>query len=110
VIDHPVLFAALSERYRLERQLGAGGMATVYLAVDLKHGRDVAIQVLQPALAEQLRAERFLRDFGLRGRTFSSTPEHGVRDTRVARSVPRPKSLASSHGKTDTMRRNVAQH
>ena len=40
--------AALSDRYRIERELGAGGMATVYLAHDLKHDRDVAIKVLRP--------------------------------------------------------------
>ena len=42
------LVDALADRYRLERELGAGGMATVYLAHDHKHGRDVAIKVLRP--------------------------------------------------------------
>ena len=42
------LTAALSDRYRLERELGQGGMATVYLAEDLRHGRKVAIKVLHP--------------------------------------------------------------
>jgi len=42
------LTGALSDRYRLERELGQGGMATVYLAEDLKHGRKVAIKVLHP--------------------------------------------------------------
>ena len=46
------LLAGLSDRYRVERELGAGGMATVYLARDLKHDRDVAIKVLRPELAE----------------------------------------------------------
>ena len=45
------LTAALADRYRIERELGAGGMATVYLAEDLKHGRKVAIKVLGPELA-----------------------------------------------------------
>jgi serine/threonine-protein kinase len=53
---------ALADRYRLERELGAGGMATVYLAEDLKHQRQVAIKVLRPELAESLGAERFLRE------------------------------------------------
>jgi len=44
------LTAALSDRYRVTRELGAGGMATVYLAHDLKHDRDVAIKVLHPDL------------------------------------------------------------
>ena len=54
--------AALSDRYRLERELGQGGMATVYLAEDLKHHRKVAIKVLRPELAAALGADRFLRE------------------------------------------------
>ncbi len=56
------LKVALAERYRLERRLGAGGMATVYLAEDLRHGRQVAIKVLEPGLAAALGTERFLRE------------------------------------------------
>jgi hypothetical protein len=56
------LSAALADRYRLERALGAGGMATVYLARDLKHERDVAIKVLKPELGAVLGAERFLNE------------------------------------------------
>jgi eukaryotic-like serine/threonine-protein kinase len=54
------LAAALSDRYRIERELGAGGMATVYLAHDLKHDRKVALKVLKPELAAVLGAERFV--------------------------------------------------
>src|SRR5215218_9969706 len=54
------LAAALADRYRMERELGAGGMATVYLAHDLKHDRKVALKVLEPELAAMLGAERFL--------------------------------------------------
>jgi len=54
--------AALAERYRIERELGAGGMATVYLAADLKHDRKVAIKVLKPELAAVLGAERFVQE------------------------------------------------
>ena len=53
---------ALADRYRIERELGAGGMATVYLAHDLKHDRKVAIKVLRPDLAAVIGAERFLRE------------------------------------------------
>ncbi len=54
------LTAALADRYRLEREIGAGGMATVYLAEDLRHRRKVAVKVLRPELA--LGSERFLRE------------------------------------------------
>ena len=56
------LTAALSDRYKVERELGAGGMATVYLAQDLKHDRKVAIKVLRPELAAVIGAERFLAE------------------------------------------------
>ena len=54
------LSAALADRYRIERELGAGGMATVYLAQDVRHDRKVAIKVLKPELAAVLGAERFV--------------------------------------------------
>ena len=54
------LQGALADRYTVERELGAGGMATVYLARDLRHDRAVAIKVLRPELAASLGAERFL--------------------------------------------------
>ena len=56
------LATALSDRYRIDRELGAGGMATVYLAHDLKHARDVAIKVLHPDLGAALGGERFLSE------------------------------------------------
>ncbi len=56
------LTASLADRYRVVRELGAGGMATVYLAEDLKHDRRVAIKVLRPELAAIIGAERFLRE------------------------------------------------
>ena len=56
------LSAALADRYRVERELGRGGMATVYLAHDLKHGRAVAIKVLHPEVAAALGSARFLAE------------------------------------------------
>ena len=56
------LKTALADRYRIERELGAGGMATVYLAEDLKLHRKVALKVLRPELAAALGPERFLRE------------------------------------------------
>ena len=56
------LSAALQDRYRLERELGQGGMAMVYLARDLRHDRDVAIKVLRPELAAVIGAQRFLAE------------------------------------------------
>ena len=53
---------AFAERYSVEGELGRGGMATVYRALDRKHGRTVAIKVLSPELAAQLGTERFLRE------------------------------------------------
>src|SRR5687768_2757248 len=54
--------SALADRYRIERELGQGGMATVYLAQDLKHDRKVAVKVLKPELAAVLGAERFVAE------------------------------------------------
>ena len=56
------LNAALQGRYRIEREIGEGGMATVYLADDLKHERKVALKVLKPELAAVVGAERFLAE------------------------------------------------
>src|SRR6476646_8415803 len=67
-MEQNTLAATLGERYRLERQLGAGGMATVFLARDLTHERDVAIKVLKPELAQSITAERFLREIGITAR------------------------------------------
>ncbi len=62
------LNAALAGRYALERELGSGGMATVYLAEDLKHHRRVAVKVLRPDLAAVLGSERFLREIRIAAR------------------------------------------
>ena len=62
VADVARLTAALADRYRIERELGRGGMAAVYLAEDLRHRRRVAIKVLKPELAAVIGAERFLHE------------------------------------------------
>ncbi|MEO8637199.1 MAG: protein kinase [Gemmatimonadales bacterium] len=62
------LTAALADRYRLERELGAGGMATVYLAEDLKHHRKVAVKVLRPELAATMGSDRFAREIEVAAR------------------------------------------
>src|SRR5207302_1406183 len=66
--DRPRLTAALAGRYRIERELGRGGMATVHLAHDLKHDRPVALKVLRPEVAAALGAERFLREIAITAR------------------------------------------
>src|SRR6266566_1846789 len=60
--EHESVAAALADRYRLERPLGQGGMATVHLAQDLKHRRKVAVKVVRPEFATRLGAERFRRE------------------------------------------------
>lgn len=62
------LSAALADRYRLEKELGSGGMATVYLARDLRHGRDVAVKVLHAAVVESTGRRRFLDEIRLAAR------------------------------------------
>jgi TolB-like protein len=67
--DHLLaLNAALLDRYHIERELGRGGMATVYLAQDLRHDRPVALKVLDPALAASVGGDRFLQEVRLTAR------------------------------------------
>jgi TolB-like protein/tRNA A-37 threonylcarbamoyl transferase component Bud32 len=66
--DSSRLASALQDRYRIERELGQGGMATVYLAEDLKHHRKVAVKVLRPELAATLGPERFAREIQVAAR------------------------------------------
>ena len=65
VDDYLSARALLADRYALEREIGYGGMARVYLAEETKHSRQVAIKVLRPELAATLGAERFLREIGI---------------------------------------------
>ena len=62
------LTAALADRYRVDGELGAGGMATVYRATDLKHDRTVALKVLRPDLAAVLGGDRFLQEIRIAAR------------------------------------------
>jgi eukaryotic-like serine/threonine-protein kinase len=62
------LRTVLADRYEIERELGRGGMATVYLAEERKHGRKVAIKVLRPEVGASLGGERFLREIGIAAR------------------------------------------
>ena len=60
--------AALAPRYMLEREIGRGGMATVFLAADLKHRRRVAIKVLNPEVSAVIGADRFVREIEIAAR------------------------------------------
>lgn len=62
------IVTALAGRFRIERSIGAGGMATVYLAHDLRHDRNVAIKVMAPDLAATVGADRFLREITIAAR------------------------------------------
>jgi len=66
--DTSRLASALSDRYAIEREIGSGGMATVYLARDLKHDREVALKVLRADLSALLGAERFLKEISITAR------------------------------------------
>jgi len=68
VDDYVTARTLLADRYTLDREIGRGGMATVYLAEETKHSRQVAIKVLRPELAATLGAERFLREIGIAAR------------------------------------------
>jgi serine/threonine protein kinase len=89
------LRTALADRYWIERELGRGGMATVYLARDLKHERRVAIKVLQPDLAAVLGSERFPREIKLTAqlnpmacRTESAILRYSKRQGQVLSATP----------------------
>ena len=82
------LVAALADRYRIERELGKGGMATVYLAQDLKHDRQVAIKVLRPELAAMLGAERFLAEIKVTANLQDPAVVHDHRSGRSPTMCP----------------------
>jgi serine/threonine-protein kinase len=70
------LFAALADRYKIERRLGEGGIATVYLAEDVKHKRKVAVKVLRPELAATLGPDRFVREIEIAAKLSHPTSCH----------------------------------
>jgi serine/threonine-protein kinase len=67
-VEAPLLPERIGDRYQLGRELGRGGMARVYLALDTKYGRDVAIKVIRPELAASLGRDRFLREIDIASR------------------------------------------
>ena len=81
------LKAALATRYDIVREIGEGGMATVYLANDVKHERRVALKVLKPELAEVVGAERFLAEIKTTANLQHPLPEGAV--ARAAQLAPR---------------------
>ncbi|MHC4235826.1 MAG: hypothetical protein ACYSUQ_11975 [Planctomycetota bacterium] len=68
------LETALADRYIIEREIGSGGMATEYLAHDVRHDRDVAVKVLRPEIAASLGSERFLREIEIAAKLTHQAP------------------------------------
>jgi serine/threonine protein kinase len=83
---------ALHDRYRIDRELGRGGMATVYLAHDLRHDRPIALKVLDPALAAALGPDRFLLEIKVTARLqhphILPVLDSGILETAPGRSSP----------------------
>jgi serine/threonine protein kinase len=87
------LATALADRYVIERELGAGGMATVYLAHDVRHDRKVALKVLRPEPSAILGGERFLAEIWTTGSPTCARSSRGEADRAACASpsaVPRP--------------------
>jgi len=90
------LATALQGRYTIQRELGSGGMATVYLAEDLKHRRQVAIEVLRPELAASLGTDRFVREIEIAARlthpNILALHDCGAADGLLYHTMPHVKS------------------
>src|SRR5256885_16737387 len=78
-----VVTAALGDRYAIDRELGRGGIATVYVAQDRRHAREAAIKVLRPDVAAAIGAERFLREIAIAPR-LTPPPVLPLIDSRQA--------------------------
>ena len=74
--------AAFAESYAIEREVGQGGMATVYLARDLKHNRQVALKVLRPELAAAMGGDRFPREIEIVAQLSHPQSAIGMRQSR----------------------------
>ena len=90
-----VLREALADRYSVERELGEGGMAIVYLAQDLKHNRQVAIKVFRPEVAAQMGEERFLLEIETAA-SLSHPHILTVHDSGAAEGTKRPAARSST--------------
>ena len=89
------LTAALADRYRIERELGQGGMATVYLATEVKHDCQVALKVLRAELAQALGHDRFLREIKIAVQLHASdmpTLQHCPRQTGPLATRPKDRT------------------
>ena len=94
------LKTALADRYVIERELGEGGMATVYLAHDVKHDREVAVKVMRPEIAAALGSDRFLREIRLAAKlqhphilcSSNAWPQPVSRTSSLRRMVSRSRS------------------
>ncbi len=87
---------ALEGRYRVQRELGEGGMATVYLADDIKHERKVALKVLKPELAALVGAKRFLAEIKTTGATRWCVPKGPLQRHPLVRCLDRSEATRPS--------------
>ena len=95
------LATALADRYRIERELGAGGMATVYLAHDLRHDRQVALKVLRPELARRARRRAVPR------RDQDSPPTCSIRTSCRCSTRARPTARSSTSCRSSRANRSA---
>jgi serine/threonine-protein kinase len=90
------LTAALADRYTVEHEIGVGGMATVYLAHDLKHERQVALKVMRPELSAILGGERFLREVSIAAK-LNHPHILALHDSGEAEAISITKQVGAAH-------------